>query len=63
MSIYTIDKKKDRVPKPLEVIDWLEQNRQTQKLCLYCGIKKPKNKKEYCSEECEIHDSVWRFSN
>jgi hypothetical protein len=63
MSKITVNKKKDRVPRPLEVIDWLEKNRMTKKLCLYCGDKEPKNKKQYCSDECERHDSVWRFSN
>lgn len=63
MSRYNVNTKKERIPRPLEVIDWLEQNRMTKILCLYCGDKKPKHKKQYCSEECERHDSVWRFSN
>lgn len=63
MRSFRVSKNNDGVPRILQVKDWLNQNRLTKKLCMYCGDNETKYDKQYCSEECEKHDSVWQFSN
>ena len=63
MSSFRVNKNNDGVPRILQVKDWLNQNRLTKKLCMYCGDNETKYDKQYCSEECEKHDSVWQFTN
>jgi hypothetical protein len=63
MSSFRINKNNDSLPRILQVKDWLNQNRSTKKLCIYCGNNEIKDSKQYCSEECEKHDSVWQFNN
>ena len=63
MRSFRVNKYNDGVPRILQVKDWLNQNRLTKKLCMYCGDNETKYDKQYCSEECEKRDSVWQFSN
>jgi hypothetical protein len=60
MSSFSFKKKSIKLS-PFEESDWLSRKYLKEKFCRHCGTRLIKNDDQYCSKECDMRDSIWRF--